>query len=227
MTNCAVHLMEKWRAPTAASARHWERALKGAITKQVPKGEPIFEEGERLDGLYFIYKGACKFFKLGEDDREHIYRLLGAGEMMGKRSVLTNQGAKVAATALVDTQLCFVPKEALQELLAQDLAFSNRFTDLLIEDMNQDEQVKLLLCSHKSIKKRLAQLLLFVADKFGTDTQGRLVLPLKREDMAALLGTSQEYVINLLANFKNFGQIHLSKRTIYIPNRAKLHELSE
>lgn len=226
MKDCAAHLAEKWQLPTSQEPGAWQALMQDTIMKQVPKGHPIFEESEELDGLYVIHTGACKFFTLGHDDQEHIYRLLGTGEMMGKRSVITDQGAMVAATALTDTQLCFLPKKALQELLSQDVAFSNRFTALLVEDMNQDERLKPLFCAHRPIKARLAQLLLFIADKYGTDRDGKLDLPIKREDMAALLGTSPEYIIHLLSRFKSFGSIALSKRNIYILSKTKLQEVS-
>ena len=88
--------------------------------------------------------------------------------------------------------------------------------DALIEDANINDHTRIIFCVHKGIKQRLAQLLLYLLEKYGMDTDGKLLLRLKREDMAAVLGTSQEYIINLIKTFKKFWPYkYHKKRNLY------------
>ncbi len=192
----------------------------------IPKGRLIFEEDEPLERLYCIKKGACKFSKVDDEGQEHILRFLGEGEVMGKRSILSNQGAKVSATALVDTELCCLDKTQIVQQLHFNPRFCQDFIDALIEDANINEHTRIIFCVHKGIKQRLALLLLYLDKKYGVDEKGRLLLRLKREDMAAVLGTSSEYVINLLKSFKNFDLIDVVKREIYIISREGLEQIA-
>ncbi len=183
---------------------------------KLPKGAIIFEEKEPLDKLYCIQRGACKFSKYDAVGQEHILRFLGKGEVMGKRALLTNNGAKVRAQALTNMEVFCLDKDVVLNSIHKNPKFRQDFLDALAEDVNINEYTRIIFCPHYSIKKRLAQLLLYVLGKYGMDADGKLLLRLKRDDMAAVIGTSQEYVINLLKSFKNFGHIALIKSEIYI-----------
>ncbi|MEN1784083.1 MAG: Crp/Fnr family transcriptional regulator [Bacteroidota bacterium] len=226
--------METYKALNAEQLKDFE-ALSEVAKKEllassesiiIPKGTLLFEENEPLTKLYSIEKGACKFSKVDSSGQEHILRFLGAGEVMGKRAVWTQEGAKVSATALTETQLCCFDKDAILKHLEKNPKFCRDFLDALVEDVNINEHIRMIFCIHKGIKYRLAQLLLYLLDKFGADEKGKLRVRLKREDMAPVLGTSQEYIINLLKSFKNFGLIDVIKSEIYIQSQAGLIEMT-
>jgi len=202
-----------------------EELLKYARPRSVPKGTVVFEEDDSLSHLFCIKKGACKFSKLDASGQEHILRFLGEGDVMGKRAVLTNEGAKVRATALMDTELCCIAKNSITKNLQENPGFSKDYSNALAEDVDINEHTRITFCVHKGIKQRLAQLLLHLMDKFGVDRNQKLLLRLKREDMAAVLGTSEEYVINLLKTFKNFGFITIVKSEIHILSKEGLEKI--
>jgi len=145
---------------------------------------------------------------------------------MGKRSVVSNDGAKVSAIALTEIELCCFDKEEIQKNLRENTQFCKDFLDALIEDSNINEQTRISFAIQKSIKKRLANLLLHLAEKFGTADNGKLNVKIKRHDMAAVLGTSPEYVINLLKRFKNFKLITIEKSNILIRSKSGLREMA-
>ena len=199
--------------------------LKTSESVRIPKGKPIFKENQPLHKLYCIKKGACKFSKMDAVGQEHILRFLGKGEIMGKRSILSNNGAKVSAVALTETELCCLDKQMVLKNLRENHKFCQDFLDALIEDANISDYTRIIFCVHKGIKQRLAQLLLYLKEKFGVDENGKLLIRIKREDMAAVLGTSSEYVINLLKRFKNFELINTVKREIYIVSDQGLRRM--
>ena len=227
MRNCTEIRSKQLRDFEALSIEAKNKLTLHSKAIKMPKGSVIFEEEQPLNKLYCIQKGACKFSKVDNTGQEHILRFLGKGEVMGKRSILTNNGARVSAVALTDTELCCLDKEDIIENLNDNPKFCQDFLGALVEDANINDHTRIIFCVHKGIKQRLAQLLLYLLDKYGMDKNGKLLLRLKREDMAAVLGTSQEYVINLLKSFKNFGLINTIKSEIYILSKERLEKISD
>lgn len=225
MGNCSEIQSKQLKNFEALSIEAREKLAQHSESIQLPKGSIIFEEEQPLSKLYCIQKGACKFSKIDTTGQEHILRFLGQGEVMGKRSILTNNGAKVSAVALTDTELCCLDKDDIVENLNNNPRFCQDFLDALVEDANINDHTRIIFCVHKGIKQRLAQLLLYLLDKYGMDEDGKLLLRLKREDMAAVLGTSQEYIINLLKSFKNFGLINTVKSEIYVLSKEGLEKI--
>ncbi|MEM9868070.1 MAG: Crp/Fnr family transcriptional regulator [Bacteroidota bacterium] len=203
-----------------------ERLISTSESIKLPKGSLIFEESQPLDKLFCIKKGACKYSKIDNTGQEHILRFLGEGEVMGKRAMVTNCSARVSATALTETELCCLEKMEIQKNLEENPKFCQDFLDSLIEDADINETTRMIFYSHKSIKQRLAQLLLYLLHKFGCCEVGRLNVKLKREDMATVLGTSPEYIINLLKKFKNLKLIDTQKSELYILSRSGLEILA-
>lgn len=225
MGNCSEIQSKQLKDFQSLSTEARKQLTEKSESITLPKGSIIFEEEQPLNHLYCIKKGACKFSKIDNSGQEHILRFLGEGEVMGKRSILTNQGAKVSAVTLTDTEICSLEKEAILESLNQNPKFCQDFLDALVEDANINDHTRMIFCVHKGIKQRLAQLLLYLLDKYGMNPNGKMLLRLKREDMAAVLGTSQEYIINLLKSFKNFGLIDIVKSEIHILSKKGLERI--
>lgn len=225
MGNCTEIRNRQLKDFSSLSNESRKALLNTSETVHFKKGQSIFRENQNLNKLYCIKKGACKFSKIDETGQEHVLRFLGTGEAMGKRSIISNHGAKVSATALSDTEICCLDKTQIQDNLKSNTRFCQDFLDSLVEDANINEHSRIRFNHKKSIKCRLAQLLLYLRDKYGANENGKLNLKLKREDMAAVLGTSSEYIINLLKQFRNFGLIHTKGRDIFILSETKLKEL--
>lgn len=226
MGNCFEIQNRQLKDFSSLSLESRERLLMTSETISIAKGQSIFKEMQYLNKLYCIKYGACKFSKVDNAGQEHILRFLGKGEAMGKRSIITNNGAMVSATALTEMELCCLDKNEIQDNLKKNPRFCQDFLDSLIEDVNINEFLRINFTNKKSIKSRLASLLLYLLDKYGADEKGKLNLKLKREDMATVLGTSPEYIINLLKQFKNFGIIDTERSAIFILSKDRLKEMT-
>lgn len=190
----------------------------------IPKGRMVFKEGQQLTKLYCLEDGACKFSKMDTAGHEHILKLLGKGELLGKRSLISHQGAKVSARTLKDSRFWAMDRGVIQKAINENPKFCKQLLFALTDDLNQSEHSRVLFSSSKGIRQRLASLLLYLNDKFGINTDGELALQLKREDMAAILGTSPEYIINILKEFKSQNLISTSKTRIKIISTAALEK---
>lgn len=226
MRNCAEIQNRQLKDFSSLSPESKELLLKTSETISITKGQSIFKEMQHLNKLYCIKNGACKYSKIDKAGQEHILRFLGEGEVMGKRSVISNNGAMVSATALTEMELCCLDKKQIQDNLKMNTRFCQDFLDSLVEDANINEYSRIAFTNKKNIKSRLASLLLYLFDKYGVDESAKLKLKLKREDMAAVLGTSPEYIINLLKQFKNFGIIGTERSAIFVLSKDRLKEIA-
>lgn len=225
MEKCSQIRAKQLRDFKSLDNKALEKILASSESITLPKGSVVFTENQHLNKLYCIKEGACKFSTVDNAGQEHILRFLGQGDIMGKRAILSNRGAKVSATTLTETKLCCIDKDGILENLKSNTEFCNDLLNALIEDINTNEHTRIIFCSHKGIKQRLASLLLYLAEKYGQDETGKILLKIKREDMASVLGTSQEYIINLLAKFKDKDLLTVKRREIILLSKERLQEL--
>jgi len=88
--------------------REWLPAIAAhRQTFQVRKGEMLFKEGEKVTGIFFVYKGAVKVHKKW-GEKELIIRLAGKGEIVGHRGLGNELDYPVSATAISTSLVCFV-----------------------------------------------------------------------------------------------------------------------
>ena len=226
MENCTEIKARQLKDFETLDRKAMVQLLAGTEMVSLPKGSLVFKENQQLNKLYCIRQGACKFSTVDKSGQEHILRFLGEGDIMGKRSIISNEGAKVSATTLTDTLLCCIDKTDVLEHVKSNPFFCNDLLNAFIEDVNINEHTRVVFCVHKGFKQRLASLLLYLAEKFGQAEDGRLLIKVKRDDMASVLGTSSEYVINLLNIFKSRGYIKILKREIYITSKTGLEKIN-
>src|SRR3970040_2308926 len=79
-------------------------------SRTIKKGEVIFEEGENVNGIFCIKDGVCKLTKLSPNGKDNIVKLVSKGELLGQRSMISEEPVILSAVALEDMEVCFIPK---------------------------------------------------------------------------------------------------------------------
>lgn len=190
------------------------------------KGQLIFYEGNRPTGVYCVYTGKVKVYKLGVEGKEQIVRLTSGSDILGYRSLMCNETYTASAETLEDTCVCFIPKGILFELLEQNSKFSMKLMELLSKDLRSAED-NIANLAQKHVRERLAGCILLLKEKYGLEEDNAtLSVSLTREDMANLVGTATESVIRLLQELKTDKIIILNKRKIKIINQQALVNLA-
>ncbi|MBF0104170.1 MAG: Crp/Fnr family transcriptional regulator [Deltaproteobacteria bacterium] len=167
------------------------------------KGQIVFHEGNRPLGLYCLRSGKVKIFKTGIDRREQIVRLATPGDIIGYRSFLGEDSYTATAASLDDSLICFIDKDDFYGVLKEDSRLSLNIIKLLTTQLRTAEEL-LRDMAQKSVRERLAEVLLLLRNKFGTDKadSGVLNAKLSREELASFVGTATETLIRLLSDFK-------------------------
>ncbi len=190
------------------------------------KGEAIFMEGENVNGVFCIKEGVCKMTKLSANGKDQIVKLTQKGELLGQRSLISDEPANLSAIAVEDMQVCFIPKSEIIGFFNQNNAFSMSLMKSVCGDLKDADDMMVNL-AQKNVKERLAQTLLYLDEKFGVSDDKSLKLQLSREEIASIIGTATESCIRLLSEFKKLGLIELNGKKITILDKGKLKKIME
>lgn len=196
------------------------------ITNVYKKGQTLFVQGNHPFGLYCISSGNIKVTKVGADGKESIVRIASSGDVLGHRSLFTDQHYMATATALEETKVCFLDKKFIMKVIQDQPTVSMNIIEKLSSDMGAAES-KLSSLHQKNVRERLAELLLLLKESHGEvleDGRCRINLKLTREEMATMIGTANETLIRFVSEFKEAGLIEQEGKTIFIKNEDELME---
>lgn len=159
------------------------------------KGEVIFQEGDVVKGVYFVYTGKVKVHKKW-GDKELIIRLASPGQMFGHRGLGHNTLYPVSATALEPAEICFIDIDFFMTTLKVNMNFLYQLMLLFADDLQESER-RMRNLAHMPVRGRLAQALLAWDIQFGRTKEGSINIQLSRQDIASYLGSTYETVFRL------------------------------
>jgi CRP-like cAMP-binding protein len=189
------------------------------------RGNIIYHEGNRINGYYCVNSGIIKMYKTGIDGKEQIIRFAKKGDIIGYRSVLSRELACTTAKVIEDAVLCFIPSDSLFELVKNNPAFAMTLMQLTCKELGEANNY-ITDIAQKTVRERLAEVLLLLKDQFDLDDDHVLRISLTREELANLVGTATESVIRLLSEFKSDDLIELQGRKIKILNLPGLQKVA-
>ena len=193
--------------------------------RQFSRGEILYHEGGRISGFYCIHKGIIKVFKTGFDGKEQIIRFAKPGDIIAYRSVLSNEPACTSAKVIEDCQVCFIQSEILIKLVKTNSSFTHELLKLACHELGEANAF-ITDIAQKTVRERLAEIILLLVSDFGLDSQNFLQISLTREELANIVGTATESVIRLLSEFKSDKLVELNGRKIRILNKKGLEKIS-
>lgn len=188
-------------------------------TKHYKKREVIYEEGDYPRYLYFIKSGKVKVFKTNESGKEYIIDILKEGEFLGYVDLIKDTPYTESAGALEEAELSLVPKEDFAALMYGNRDVSSRLIKMLANDIAEKED-QLLQLAYNSVRKRVADAVLYLSEK-----EGKNEINILRDDLARIVGTAKESVIRMLTEFKADGYIDIVDGAITIKDPHKLASL--
>lgn len=225
-SRCENCIIRQFNALRALSKEELKSVSDAKITKVIKKGESLFEEGDKLDGVYCVRKGVSKLSKLSANGKEQIVKLASKGAVIGQRSVIAEENVNLSARALADMEVCFIPKERIRQSLHSNLDFTLEVLRHMAHDLREADDV-IVNMSQKTVKERTAQAFLYLKSNFGEDSHGYLNMTLSREDIANVVGTATESCIRIISEFKNKGFIKTSGKKIGILDEKGLINMVE
>jgi CRP/FNR family transcriptional regulator, cyclic AMP receptor protein len=171
------------------------------------KGEMVFSQGDPADAVFYIQKGKAKVSVVSEHGKEAVVAILGANDFFGE-ACLAGQARRVAAvSAMTDAVIVRLEKEAIVRVIHEEPIFSEMFIAHLLARTIRVE-ADLVDQLFNSSEKRLARLLLLLAN-FGKEGKPEPVIAkISQETLAEMIGTTRSRVSFFMNKFRQLGFIH-------------------
>ena len=189
------------------------------------RGEIIFKEGVKPQGVYYIRKGKVKKYASGYEGRDFVFYISGEGELIGHHAVISDETNPDTAEALADCLLVFVPRRKFVEALEKSTEFHLKVMRNLSHEYGVFVHFTKILAQY-SVRQRTALTLLIVNEKYLSGGSLDATINLSREELASMVGTAKESLVRILKQFKEEGIITTHGQGIVIRDFDALMRVS-
>jgi CRP/FNR family cyclic AMP-dependent transcriptional regulator len=170
------------------------------------KNQKVFIQGDPADSVFYIRDGKVKISVVSERGKEAVVALHGKGDFFGE-GCLTGQPRRLAsAVAMTECVLLRLDKAAVVRVLHDEPKFSEMFMAYLLA-RNARVEEDLVDQLFNSSEKRLARLLLLMANFGKEETNERIVAKISQETLAEMVGTTRSRVSVFMNKFRKLGFI--------------------
>jgi CRP/FNR family transcriptional regulator, cyclic AMP receptor protein len=180
---------------------------KGRDMVSFQKKSTIFAQGDVTDGLFFVQTGKVQLSVVSEGGKEATLGILGEGDFFGEGGLAGQTKRMSSATAMTDCVLLHVERNAMTRAMSLEPKLSAMFVKYLLKRniRYQDDLVDQLF---NSSEKRLARVLLLMA-QFGKEGVPEMTVPrLSQETLAEMVGTTRSRVSFFMNRFRKLGFIN-------------------
>jgi CRP-like cAMP-binding protein len=186
--------------------RCFVRAGLGKSTLEYRKNEVIFGQGEIADTVFYIHSGRVKLTVISAQGKEAVIAILQPGQFFGE-GCLNGDTVRVATTtALQDCVVSSIGKSAMLAEFRREPEFSELFMSyLLARNSRIEADLADQLCNPS--EKRLARLLLLLADSGNDDHPQPRIADISQETLAEMIGTTRSRVSFFMNKFRKLGLI--------------------
>lgn len=188
------------------------------------KKQTIYHEGKYPNQLFYIKAGKVKTYKTSDSGKELTIDLYKEGDFLGYNALLENSKYKETAEALDECEVCIISKEDFEMLINNSPVVAKKFIQLLAKNVSEKEE-QLLSLAYNSLRKRVANALLQLQNKYKTSEDENFSMHIPRTDIANIAGTATESLIRTLSDFKTEGLIQINEGNITIMDDKKLSSL--
>jgi CRP/FNR family cyclic AMP-dependent transcriptional regulator len=188
------------------SAMFLKTAAKGRVVSTHSKKQIIFAQGDAANSVHYIQSGKVKVTVVSSGGKEAIVAILGADEFFGEGCLIGQPKRLATATAMTECVTMQVEKPEILRVLKDETAFSQMFvTHILARSARIEEALVDQLFN--STEKRLARVLLMMAN-FGKEGRPEpVVAKISQETLAEMIGTTRSRVSHFMNKFRDFGFI--------------------
>jgi CRP/FNR family cyclic AMP-dependent transcriptional regulator len=179
----------------------------GRTILNLKKYEAAFAQGDPADAIFYVQKGQLRVTVTSANGKEATIALVGPGEFLGENCMVSVHPIRLAtATAMSECALLKISKAEMVRVLHQEPELSNLFVSFLLV-RNARIQADLIDQLFNSSEKRLARILLLLA-QFGKESKPETVVPkVSQEVLAEMIGTTRSRVSFFMNRFRKLGFI--------------------
>ena len=179
---------------------------------QIKAKRPFFSQGNAADCVFYLQSGRAKLTVVSDQGKEATITLLSVGDFVGEESIAGAVGLRMAtATAITNCVALKIDRDEMMRVLQSEHAFSDLFLRFLLA-RSMRTQADLVDQLFNSSEKRLARILLLMAE-FGKPGEPEMLIPpITQESLAAMIGTTRSRVSFFMNRFRKLGFIEYNGR---------------
>jgi CRP/FNR family cyclic AMP-dependent transcriptional regulator len=181
------------------------------IVELAPK-QPFFSQGDPADSVFYLQKGRAKVTVVSKAGKEATILMLAAGEFVGEEALAAIPGLRLStATAITACSAMQIKRKEMIRVLHEEHGFSDLFVKFLLARSIRT-QADLVDHLFNSSEKRLARILLLMAE-FGKPGEQETLIPrISQETLADMIGTTRSRVSFFMNRFRKMGFIDYKSR---------------
>jgi CRP/FNR family transcriptional regulator len=210
------------------SERDWEKVVDLFNERQYQKDDYIFLEGQAPEALYVVKNGKVKVLRHSTDGKDVVLRVCGPGQMLGTVAAFDGSGYPGTAQAIENCSLLVIARNDCLTLVNRYPVFALAvINDLGGRLRSSAEQIRSLAVER--VEQRIARVLLKLAETAGSSCpEGRVIeMPLTRQDVADMTGTTVETAIRVMSKFRRSELIRTRRGKVVLVNEKGLQEIAE
>jgi CRP-like cAMP-binding protein len=203
--------MKRKSTPTFDPNVFLAKVGKGRTLADYKKNQRVFSQGDPADAIFYIQNGKVKITVVSKQGKEAVVAILGANDFFGEGCLAGQPLRMASASAMAESSILRLEKPGVVRVLHHEPAFSEMFLRyLLSRNIRIEEDLVDLLFN--SSEKRLARVLLLLAN-FGKEGKPELVIPkISQETLAEIVGTTRSRVSFFMNRFRKLGFIEYNGR---------------
>ncbi len=184
----------------------------GRHVVQLKKGDVFFSQGDLADSVFYLQKGRAKLTVVSSAGKEATIALLNDGDFLGEESLASVGGLRMAtSTALTACKGLKIDRGEMVRVMHEEHELSNHFLKFLLA-RSMRTQADLIDQLFNSSEKRLARILLLMAEFGKPGEPEALIPPITQETLAEMIGTTRSRVSFFMNRFRKLGFIEYNGR---------------
>ena len=204
--------MAKLEKPTFDAAAFLANAGLGRRIVQVPPKQSFFSQGDPADSVFYLQKGRAKLTAVSEAGKEATLMMLSPGEFVGEAALAAIPGLHLStATAITSCTALKIGRDEMTRVMHEETDFSDLFLKFLLA---RSMRIQADLVDHlfNSSEKRLARILLLMAE-YGQPGEAETLIPkISQEALAEMVGTTRSRVSFFMNRFRELGFLEYNGR---------------
>jgi len=194
--------------------------------------DAFFSQGDEADAIYYLQRGRAKLSVVSAKGKEATLALFSAGEFVGEESLAAIVGLRMGtAYAVTDCTAMKIVRAEMIRVMHDEPLFTNMFVRVLLS-RSMRVQADLIDQLFNSSEKRLARILLIMAEFDQPGTPNKFIPPVTQETLAELIGTTRSRVSFFMNRFRKLGfidyngriQVHRSLLNVILHDQLPEHK---
>jgi len=181
------------------------------VVNLAPK-ETFFSQGDRADSVFYLQEGRAQLTVVSAKGKEATIGLFSAGEFVGEESLAAVVGLRMGtASAVIPCTALKIVRSEMVRVMHDEILFTNMFVKFLL-GRSMKAQADIIDHLFNSSEKRLARVLLIMAEFDQPGTPNKYIPPVTQETLAAMIGTTRSRVSFFMNRFRSLGFIDYTDR---------------